>query len=416
MQHLIHAAQNGDQKAFECLVTRFQDRVFALALAQLGNYHQAEDAVQEAFVEAYLRLGQLQSPAAFPAWLHKIVLGKCVRVLRTGKSVPAPVPLYALMDTASSDPDPEAALLEQAAREALRNAIFLLSEQEREAFVLFAVGGYRYKEIAQAMDIPVSLVRKRIYTARQRLRSGEELAFLRPSQRPAFSQHITRQVSERMLQRKEAQMPETVITPQRVDLMGPGTECKAAVKNLYTFYRYELLMQHDYEGNITPPPDVTEKTWYSGAWVNQQGVINGLHSATHDEAVAGEDAFWEWPNLQAYIICLNGWPAGFACIASPPNATRGVDYRLQEFFILNKARRRGVGTEAARLLFDRLPGRWELSYNPENLPGAAFWQKFIPRYTNGDFTEEMIGMGQFPDMPGYVFTKGARPQHPITVR
>src|SRR5690349_15581083 len=131
MEDLIRDAQKGDRRAFERLLQRFQDRAFAVALAQLGNYHQAEDAVQEAFVESYLRLNQLQSPLAFPSWLHKIVLGKCVRAIRTGKSVPAPFSLDSLADLKSSIPTPEAALLEQSARDALRNAVRLLSEQER---------------------------------------------------------------------------------------------------------------------------------------------------------------------------------------------------------------------------------------------------------------------------------------------
>jgi predicted acetyltransferase len=177
--------------------------------------------------------------------------------------------------------------------------------------------------------------------------------------------------------------------------------------------RYEHLPLID--GEPLPPETVTSDTWTCGAWVNQYGVINGLHSTTHDEAVQGEDAFWERPNLQAYLIRLNGWPAGFACVASPPNATKGIDYRLQEFFVINKARRRGVAT-AVRMLFDRLPGRWELAYQPNNAPAVAFWKKFIPAYTDGDFTEEMIGMGWCADMPGYVFTKGPRPAHPIKVR
>ena len=150
--------------------------------------------------------------------------------------------------------------------------------------------------------------------------------------------------------------------------------------------------------------------------MNQFGVINGLESTTHDESVQGEDVFWQWPNLQAYLIRLNGWPAGFAFVASPPNATRGVDYRLQEFFILNKARGRGVATAAARLLFDRLPGRWELAYTPENLPAASFWRTFIPTYTEGDFTEEMIGMGDTPDTPRLPLHQRPPPPHPITVR
>ena len=436
----VESAQKGNARAFEHLMLRFQDRALAVALAQLGNYHQAEDAVQEAFVEVYLRIGQLQTPIAFPSWLNRIVLGKCVRALRTGKSVAPSVSLQSLIDTAAKESNPEATLLRKAATEVLRDALHTLSSQEREALLLFAVGGYRYEEIAQMMELSLQIIRRRIYTARRRLRNASELAALRLSPRQTESsqrtlrQRVAQQAAERLAQSgqhalkrqaisalvKEKHMSKITMQAMNVDLVGPGSEHRTVIKNLYTFYRYEMLLTNHYDdredGQITPPTDANEDTWRHGAWVNRFGVIDGLDAGTHDEAVQGEDIFWKWPNLQAFLIRLNGWPAGFACVASPPNATRGVDYRLQEFFILNKARQSGVGSAAAKLLFDRLPGRWELAYTQTNLPAVAFWQKFIPTYTEGDFVEEMIGMGDSPDLPGYVFTRGLRPTHPIAVR
>ncbi len=420
MEKLINAARRGDPNAFEELMKRFYHRAFAVALTQLNNYHQAEDAVQDAFVEVYLQLEQLQTAAAFPSWLHKIVLGKCVRSVRGGKSVVAPVSLDTLTDVATAMCNPEALLLERSAQETLQKALCLLPDEEREAFLLFTVGGYRYAEIGQLMALSLPLVKKRIYTARQQLRSGKEMADFRPPQ-PSLPQN---RVSAQIIKRAQAQTQlrkvkamEKQKGPHVIDLMGPDSVYKTVIRNLFIFYRYEMLLSNHYETALSPPVGVTDESWRSGAWPNAHGVINGLHSQTHDESVNGMDVFWEWPNMQAYLILLNGWPAGFAFVASPPNATRGVDYRLQEFFVLNKARRLGVGTRAARMLFDRLPGRWELSYDPENLPAVAFWRKLITDYTNGHFTEEMIGMGTGnPDLPGYVFTKGARPTHPITVR
>lgn len=418
MEDLIIAAQKGDRTAFERLMERFQNRVFAIALTQLRDYHQAQDAVQETFVEAYLRLGQLQSPASFPTWLHKIALGKSIRTFRSGKSIVAPISWETLMEMTSSSPDPQEVILERSARETLQRAIENLSEQEQEAFLLHVVGGYTYAEIMQLMELPLSLVKKRIYTARQRLRNGDELKELRPSLQSGLPQKVMKRTILRERAMEKMKMATKNTDEYTVDLIGPGIESKTAVKNLYVYYRYELLTHslNQYDGLITPPANVSDETWQAGAWVNQAGVINGLHSLTHEETVRGEDGFWEAPNLQAFLIRLNGWPAGFACVASPPNATKGVDYRLQEFFILNKARQLGVGSRAARLLFDRLPGKWELAYDPTNTAATAFWRKFIPEYTEGNFNEEMIGMGIAIDLPGYVFTKGPRPPHPIVVR
>ena len=420
MEKLIEAARRGDPSAFGELMNRFYHRAFAVALTQLGNTHQAEDAVQDAFVEVYLRLDQLQTAAAFPAWLHKIVLGKCVRTVRAGKSVAASISLDALTNAAAAVSDPEAVLLERAAQETLQKALRLLSDEEREVFLLFTVGGYRYAEIGEILSLSLPLVKKRIYTARQQLREGEAMAELRPLKRPERQKWAAAQVIKRaqaQAQRRKERIMEIRKGPRVIELVGPDSAYKTVIKNLFVFYRYEMLLSNHYEATLTPPSDVSEESWRSGAWPNAHGVINGLHSVTHEESVDGMNVFWEWPNMQAFLILLNGWPAGFAFVASPPNATRGVDYRLQEFFVLNKARRLGVGTQAARMLFDRLPGRWELSYDPENLPAVVFWRKFIADYTNNNFAEEMIGMGTGnPDLPGYVFTKGARPTHPIAVR
>ena len=85
-------------------------------------------------------------------------------------------------------------------------------------------------------------------------------------------------------------MPDTIAST--VTLLGPGVESKTAVKNLYVFYRYEMMLYHTYDGDCpTPPADATEETWRSGVWVNRFGVIDGLHSATHDEGIRGEDVF-----------------------------------------------------------------------------------------------------------------------------
>lgn len=404
MERLIQSAQSGNRSAWEELLRRYYRRAFAIALSHLGNHQAAEDATQEAFVEAYLRLPQLTAPAAFPVWLERIVYGKCIRLVRGGKRRPTSIPLQDLTDAVASTPTPEGVLLQESIRETLRLALTRLSSEEREALILFAVGGFSYHEIGERLGLTPGLVKKRLYTARQRLQRDAELQALRP----ALTADLLRRVEDRVRrreERKERQMSE-VLSPPKVELVGPGAEYRTVIKNLYAFYRYELLMFID--GEPPTPAEATEENWTSGAWVNQHGVINGLHSTNHDEGVQSEDVFWERPNLQAFLIRRNGWPAGFAMVASPPNATRGVDYRLQEFFVINKARRAGVGTEAARQLFDLLPGKWELAYEPRNTAAVTFWRTFLPAYTGGSCEEDMIGMGWCPDMPGYVFTAGAK--------
>src|SRR5690606_10921049 len=86
----------GDKRAFDQLVIRFQDMTYASAYAIVGDPQLAQDAAQEAFLDAYQNLAHLREPAAFPGWFRRIVLGRSHRQLRT--KAPPIVPLDDLPD------------------------------------------------------------------------------------------------------------------------------------------------------------------------------------------------------------------------------------------------------------------------------------------------------------------------------
>ena len=85
----------------------------------------------------------------------------------------------------------------------------------------------------------------------------------------------------------------------------------------------------------------------------------------------------------------DGKLAGFVLVhdRSRLSGTNGIR-DMAEFFILRKYRRRGVGEMAARAIFDRLPGSWEIRERPSNVDAVAFWRRVIERYTYGAFREE----------------------------
>ena len=84
---MVERAQAGDIAAFESLVKRCQNMAYGYAYAQLGDFHLAEDAAQEAFVDAYRLLGDLRAPAAFPGWLRRIIHKRCDRLTRGRRAV-----------------------------------------------------------------------------------------------------------------------------------------------------------------------------------------------------------------------------------------------------------------------------------------------------------------------------------------
>jgi len=181
----------------------------------------------------------------------------------------------------------------------------------------------------------------------------------------------------------------------RVEIIEPSLKHRTTVKNLFVLYRYDLS------------PFVESGP---GATVNQYGIIDGETSRTHEESVEGCNIWWEKPGvLFPFLIRVEGRPSGFAMVASPPHTTRGVDYRMNEFFVMNKLRRRGVGREAAFDVFDRLRGKWEVGYLPRNTPAAAFWRRVIGEYTGGPFDETRVAMGtEAPTLPGYAFASRGR--------
>jgi RNA polymerase sigma factor (sigma-70 family) len=148
------------RELFGELTRQFQVAAQSWAFGLLGDFHQAQDATQEAFIAAYQHLDQLQDPRAFPAWLKRIVFSQCARQTRR----PQP-------DTRPLDEGAHAAEVDDTeVRELVREAIDALPEHERVAIQLFYIRGYSQKEIAEQLDVPLTTVKKRLQYAREHLR------------------------------------------------------------------------------------------------------------------------------------------------------------------------------------------------------------------------------------------------------
>ena len=163
LSQLVEAAQAGDGEAYAALVQRFQGMAYAIASRYVGDYHLAQDLVQDAIIEAFLHLPQLKEPSAFPGWFRQIVFRQCTRLLRQ-----ATLPSSSL-EAASADLIAERDtedLVMQAEREALAS----LPRHEQLVAALFYGCGYSYKEVSAFLKIPITTVKKRLHSARQKLR------------------------------------------------------------------------------------------------------------------------------------------------------------------------------------------------------------------------------------------------------
>jgi RNA polymerase sigma factor (sigma-70 family) len=169
---LIQQAQTGDaaqvRAAFNILLPRYHRMAFQVAYAVLNDVHQAEDAVQEAFITAYLRIGQLREPQAFASWLKRIVLTQADRQIRGNQ--PRLEDFEERFDIPAERLGPEDMLEESEIQNRLQLAIDALPEGERQVTEGFYMQGESQKELAERLELPVTTVKKRLQYAREHLR------------------------------------------------------------------------------------------------------------------------------------------------------------------------------------------------------------------------------------------------------
>lgn len=165
---LIQQARQGNRGAFGELVNRHYDGVVRVVYRMCGEVQLAEDAAQEAFIRAWMKLPTYQPRAPFRQWLFRIAINAALDVLRQ-KPTEDIEDEEAIMLTDPA-PSPEAALLEKEQAEFLQKAVKALPEAARAVLVLREYGELSYQEIAGVLEIPVGTVMSRLNYARNHLR------------------------------------------------------------------------------------------------------------------------------------------------------------------------------------------------------------------------------------------------------
>ncbi len=166
LREWVIAAQGGDADAFGEIVSRFQNMAVAVGMGMLGDAHLAQDAAQDAFVEAYLSLNALREPAAFPGWFKRIVIKQAYRQLRKGAREWPLDDLRELPD----DYQPSDALESLYTQMRVRHALSDLPDRQRVLVNLFYLDGYSQQEIVDFLDLPLASVKKGLFLARKHLR------------------------------------------------------------------------------------------------------------------------------------------------------------------------------------------------------------------------------------------------------
>ncbi|MCL6501862.1 MAG: sigma-70 family RNA polymerase sigma factor [Pirellulales bacterium] len=173
--HLVRAAQAGDREAFGELVRRFEKSLFAAALRRVRNHAEAQDLVQEVFVMAFRKIGQLRQPEAFGGWLRTILRRLAINRAqrRLDRTLTEGQALDALCLDAST---PVQAALDHEAQQTLRDGLARLSDMDRQTLEAFYLRGQSILEMSAQFDSPVGTIKRRLHVARKRL--AEELESL----------------------------------------------------------------------------------------------------------------------------------------------------------------------------------------------------------------------------------------------
>jgi predicted acetyltransferase len=125
--------------------------------------------------------------------------------------------------------------------------------------------------------------------------------------------------------------------------------------------------------------------------LSQWSMNTGMFPVYGDFGDREPDLLARWfadDSCRPLIILQNGRPAGFALVSRPlQNQRANCDFRMSEFFVIESARRCGVGRLATSLIFNRFAGRWEVNEFLHNGVAVAFWRRVISDYTRGQYRE-----------------------------
>ena len=167
---LVRRAQGGDREAFGELVEQFQRTVYAIALGRLGNASEALELTQEVFLHVMRRIGQLREPERFAGWLRQVTVRMAIN-RATRRIAPACVETVVLEGACAERDDPLAELIARERAQRLWQALAALKPLDREALLAFYIHGESLVEIADRLDVPLGTVKRRLHTARKRLRA-----------------------------------------------------------------------------------------------------------------------------------------------------------------------------------------------------------------------------------------------------
>jgi RNA polymerase sigma-70 factor (ECF subfamily) len=175
----VKKARGGDLTAFDELVRRYQERIYATVFHMTSNHEDANDLTQETFIKAHQALKSFKGDSSFFTWIYRIAVNKTINLLKKRKNR-IHISLNDMDLNAENDPElvslvsnktPRRDLNLSELQEKLNTAMLTLSEDHRLVVTLHDIQGLSHEEIGKIMDCNVGTVRSRLFYARQQLQA-----------------------------------------------------------------------------------------------------------------------------------------------------------------------------------------------------------------------------------------------------
>jgi RNA polymerase sigma-70 factor (ECF subfamily) len=173
-EQMVERALSGDPEAFGEIVRRWERRIFALSFGMLGREEDARDATQETFLAAFRNLRGFRGEAKVSSWLHRIAVNQCITRQRRAKvrnetALEDEAEKNAAVFALPSEVSPARAAESKQTSLAVRRAISALPTDLRQVIVMKEFEELTFQEISEALDLPLSTVKSRLYTALRQL-------------------------------------------------------------------------------------------------------------------------------------------------------------------------------------------------------------------------------------------------------
>ncbi|MCI8336514.1 MAG: sigma-70 family RNA polymerase sigma factor [Peptococcaceae bacterium] len=170
-EELVKKCLSGEEAAFEVLVKRYEKQIFSLAYRLCGDYDEAGDLAQEAFLHIYRVLNKFSDDRKFFPWMYRVAHNVCVNTLTKRPKETVPIEDFASFDFGEEGrmDSPEETFLQAETGSIIREAISELPENYRLPVMYRFLEDLSYQEIADKLEVPVSTIETRLFRGRQML-------------------------------------------------------------------------------------------------------------------------------------------------------------------------------------------------------------------------------------------------------